>query len=187
MRKLAWEELRKNIVMDGVTMIDERTGEVKLIPEEAFSSWILKLIPHTGMINFKPSFIIFMDHKITCRMVEEIHILNGIGTLGTWNVCSFSQKIFFAFFSSLFKYFFPLFFRNLFCLCLGLVPNISLELVIFFHLLQCFVKFRRRDIFVLHWNDIGYAVWLGLGKQLNGIVFFFCFKLSLDGNCKGKK
>ena len=38
MRKLAWEELRKNIVMDGVTMIDERTGEVKLIPEEAFSS-----------------------------------------------------------------------------------------------------------------------------------------------------
>ena len=28
MRKLAWEELQKNIVMDGGTMIDKRTGEV---------------------------------------------------------------------------------------------------------------------------------------------------------------
>ena len=28
MRKLAWEELQKNIVMDGDTMIDKRTGEV---------------------------------------------------------------------------------------------------------------------------------------------------------------
>ena len=27
-RKLAWEELQKNIVMDGDTMIDRRTGEV---------------------------------------------------------------------------------------------------------------------------------------------------------------
>ena len=28
MRKLAWEGLQKNIVMDGDTMIDKRTGEV---------------------------------------------------------------------------------------------------------------------------------------------------------------
>ena len=28
MRKLAWEELQRNIVMDGDTMIDKRTGEV---------------------------------------------------------------------------------------------------------------------------------------------------------------
>ena len=27
-RKLAWEGLQKNIVMDGDTMIDKRTGEV---------------------------------------------------------------------------------------------------------------------------------------------------------------
>ena len=32
MRKLAWEELQKNIVMDGDTTIDKRTGEV-LNPE----------------------------------------------------------------------------------------------------------------------------------------------------------
>ena len=32
MRKLTWEELQKNIVMDGDTMIDKRTGEV-LDPE----------------------------------------------------------------------------------------------------------------------------------------------------------
>ena len=28
MRKLPWEGLQKNIVMDGDTMIDKRTGEV---------------------------------------------------------------------------------------------------------------------------------------------------------------
>ena len=32
MRKLAWEALQKNIVMDGDTMFDKRTGEV-LNPE----------------------------------------------------------------------------------------------------------------------------------------------------------
>ena len=32
MKKLAWEELQKNIVMDGGTTIDKRTGEV-LNPE----------------------------------------------------------------------------------------------------------------------------------------------------------
>ena len=37
-RKLAWEELQKNIVMDGDMMIDKRTGEV-LDPEVDSSYW----------------------------------------------------------------------------------------------------------------------------------------------------
>ena len=28
-------------------------------------------------------FIVFVDHKITCRRVEEVHILNGTDTLDT--------------------------------------------------------------------------------------------------------
>ena len=38
MRKLAWEGLQKNIVMDGDTMIDNRTGEV-LNPEVDSTYW----------------------------------------------------------------------------------------------------------------------------------------------------
>ena len=37
-RKLAWEGLQKNIVMDGDTMIDKRSGEV-LGPEVASMYW----------------------------------------------------------------------------------------------------------------------------------------------------
>ena len=37
-RKLAWEGLQKNIVMDGGTMIDKRTGDV-LCPEVDFMYW----------------------------------------------------------------------------------------------------------------------------------------------------
>ena len=37
-RKLAWEGLQKNIVMDGDTMIDKRTGEV-LNPEVDSTYW----------------------------------------------------------------------------------------------------------------------------------------------------
>ena len=37
-RKLAWEGLQKNIVMDGDTMIDRRTGEV-LNPDFDSTSW----------------------------------------------------------------------------------------------------------------------------------------------------
>ena len=74
-----------------------------------------------------------MDHKITSCSMEELHILNSTGTL-----------------DSLFKYFFPIFFRSLFYFGLGLVPNISLELTIFFYLLQDFVKFREGDVSVLH-------------------------------------
>ena len=38
MRKLAWEGLQKNIVMDGDTMIDKRTGEV-VYPEVDSTYW----------------------------------------------------------------------------------------------------------------------------------------------------
>ena len=38
MRKLAWERLQKNIVMDGDTMIDKRTGEV-VNPEVDSTYW----------------------------------------------------------------------------------------------------------------------------------------------------
>ena len=38
MRKLAWEELQKNIVMDGDTIIDKRTAEV-LNLEVDFTFW----------------------------------------------------------------------------------------------------------------------------------------------------
>ena len=69
MRKLAWKGLQKNIVMDGDMMIDKRTGDV--------------LDPEVDSANFKPIFIVFMDHKITCRRAEELQILNGIGTLDT--------------------------------------------------------------------------------------------------------
>ena len=94
----------------------------------------------------------------------------------------------------LFKYFFSLFIRNLCHFNLGLVPNISFELAIFSYLLQYFVKFSRGDISILYclWNDISYAIWLGLGKQLNSIVFFFLYiegfeRLSCVGSCKRKK
>ena len=46
MRKLTWEGLQKNIVMEGDAIIDKRTGVV-LDPE---------VIPHTGKKNFKPIF-----------------------------------------------------------------------------------------------------------------------------------
>ena len=42
-RKLAWERLQKNMVMDGDTMIDRRTGDY----------WVLKLILRIGKTNFK--------------------------------------------------------------------------------------------------------------------------------------
>ena len=38
MRKLTWEGLQKNIVIDGDTMIDKRTGEV-LNPEVDSTYW----------------------------------------------------------------------------------------------------------------------------------------------------
>ena len=38
MRKLAWEGLQKNIVMDGDTLIDKKTGEV-LDPEADTTYW----------------------------------------------------------------------------------------------------------------------------------------------------
>ena len=38
MRKLAWEGIQKNVVMDGHTMIDEKTGEV-MNPEVDSTYW----------------------------------------------------------------------------------------------------------------------------------------------------
>ena len=43
MRKLAWEGLQKNIVTDGDTMIDKRTGEV-LDPEVDSTYWQEKFL-----------------------------------------------------------------------------------------------------------------------------------------------
>ena len=41
MRKLAWQGLQKNVVMNGDTMIDKRTGEA-LGPEVDFTYWKAK-------------------------------------------------------------------------------------------------------------------------------------------------
>ena len=73
MRKLTWEGLQKNIMIDGDTMIDRRTGEV-LGPEVDSTYWKDK---------FKSDFIVFIGHKITCCKAEGLHILNGTDTLGT--------------------------------------------------------------------------------------------------------
>ena len=72
-RKLAWERLQKNILMDGDTMIDKRTSEV-LNPDFDSTCW---------KYNFSTDFMVFIDLKIACRRAEEIHILNGIDTLST--------------------------------------------------------------------------------------------------------
>ena len=72
-RKLAWEGLQKNIVIDGDKMIDKKMGEV-LNPEVDSTYWKDK---------FQADFMVFIDHKITYPRVEEIHILNGIDTLYT--------------------------------------------------------------------------------------------------------
>ena len=79
-RKLAWVKLQK-ISWWMVTRWSIK-GQVRC--------WTLKLILHTGKINFKTIFIVFIDHKITCRRAEELHILNSIDTLDTWRTCNFS-------------------------------------------------------------------------------------------------
>ena len=63
---------------------------IRWLIREQVRCWILRLIPHTGKINFKPIFIVFIDHKITCRRGEKLHILNGIYTLDTWIIYNFS-------------------------------------------------------------------------------------------------
>ena len=67
MRKFAWDELQKNIVMDGDVVIDGKTGEV--------------LDPEVEILRV--DFIVSVDHKITCRKVEKLLVLNGTGTLNT--------------------------------------------------------------------------------------------------------
>ena len=73
MRKVIWEGLQKNIMIDGDTMIDRRTGEV-LGPEVDSTYWKDK---------FKSDFIVFIGHNITCGTAEGLHILKGTDTLGT--------------------------------------------------------------------------------------------------------
>ena len=41
--------------------------------------WILKLISRIGKTNFKS----FVDHKIRCCKVEDLHILKNTDTLDT--------------------------------------------------------------------------------------------------------
>ena len=54
--------------------------------------WVLRLILHIGETNFKPIFIVFIDHRITCRRVGELHILNDIGTVGNLKILQFFVK-----------------------------------------------------------------------------------------------
>ena len=72
-RKLAQEGLQKNIVMDGDTMIDRKTGEA-LDLEVDSTCWQNK---------FYADFMAFVDYKITCRKAEQLHILNGTDTVDT--------------------------------------------------------------------------------------------------------
>ena len=71
-RKLAWEGLQKNMVMNGDMMTDRKTSEM-LNPEADSMYWEDK----------DKDFMVFVDHKITCRNVEELHILNSTDTLDT--------------------------------------------------------------------------------------------------------
>ena len=72
-KKLAWLWLQKNVMMDGDTMIYKRIGET-LGPEVDSTYWKDKI---------QVDFIVFIDYKITCLKVGEIHILNGTDNLGT--------------------------------------------------------------------------------------------------------
>ena len=59
-------------MLDGDMMIDKRTDDA-LDPDVDSTCWKDK---------FSTNFIVFIDHKITCK-VEELHILNDIDTLDT--------------------------------------------------------------------------------------------------------
>ena len=67
-RKLAWDELQKNIVMNGGLMIDIRTRE-DLGPEADYTCWKEKL---------KVNFTVFLYHKIIYCKGEGLHVLNDI-------------------------------------------------------------------------------------------------------------
>ena len=73
-RKLAWDQLQKNTVT--WEQVDMITGEA-LGPEVDYTRKLLV------------SFILFIDHKITCCRNELLHALNGSGTLGTVGTCIF--------------------------------------------------------------------------------------------------
>ena len=74
------------------------------------------------------------------------------------------------------------FFCNLVCFGLGLVLTISLELTVFFYLMQYLVKFSRRDVSVLNclWNDIGYANLLCASSLIASCFSCFMVKILKD-------
>ena len=92
-RKIAWDGLQINIVMDGDTMIDGRTFEVS--DPEVDSRY-------RGN-QFKADFMAFVDHKITCRKAEGRHILNAQTPWLPEVFAIFRKKVFLALFPSLFK------------------------------------------------------------------------------------
>ena len=86
----------------------------------------------------------------------------------------------FFLFSSLFKYFFPLFFLDLFYHGLGLVSNIGLKFTIFFHLLQYFAKFSGGYIPRLAWPVKWYRLCCltCFGQATWWHRVFFCFTVN---------
>ena len=107
--------------------------------------------------TLRVDFIVFVDHKITSRKVEGLHVLNGTDTLDTWSVYNFSWNIFLAFFSSLFEQFFSLLFSDLSYHSLGLVSNISLKFAISFHFLQYFMKFNGWEMILTMLSNLLWA------------------------------
>ena len=73
LRKLAWDDLQKNVVMDGDTTIDRITGEV-LDAEVDSTYWKKKL---------RADFMVFVDYKITYPKAVEFHILYYTDTMDT--------------------------------------------------------------------------------------------------------
>ena len=158
--KLAWNQLQKNIEMHAGIMIDMKTGEA--LGREA--DYTRKLLV---------CFIVFIDRKITCCWNELLNALNESSTLGTVGTFNFLQKIFLGFFSSLFKQYFPLFFRNLLYFWFVFPSNIFFELTIFLHHLQYFMKFSGGNIFILNYlsyNILSSLILFTLKASLNCII-----------------
>ena len=80
LRKLSWDGFQKNMVMD--SDVWEMRGQVKC--------WALKWLHILAKQFLRVDFLVFVDHKITRRKAEELHILNGTDTLDTWSICDFS-------------------------------------------------------------------------------------------------
>ena len=75
-RKIAW----KKIVADNDMLIDKKIDKV-LGPEVDYTCY-------KDMLWI--SFIVFIDHKITCCKVAVLHSINGIDFLDIWSIYDFS-------------------------------------------------------------------------------------------------